>query len=206
MADKEIAKAIALGTDYLKSYVRAPIPIMTKIAQAGVDEGIPTGTHMLSPGSAAGLGGTTHLSATQRMGYGWSKSTNGVTYQDAYDLHAQSDFHVVDTLFSSVGALVGQDPSLIADERFSVLVPPNFLTSLQTQAGTPPTLATLATVKRDVDQSGKVQSAGGLVALGTDSPLVVPGIALHTNLRAGGLSYSNLEALQNVTINAARMS
>lgn len=206
VADLEIAKAKVLGVDYMKSYVRAPIPIMVKIAQAGVDAGIPTGTHMLSPGSATGLGGTTHLSATQRMGYGWSKSTNGLTYQDAYDLHAQSDFRVVDTLFSSVGALVGQDPSLIGDERFSVLVPPNFIASLQAQASTPPSAAQLETVKRDADQSGKVQTAGGLVALGTDSPLVAPGIALHTNLRAGAMSYSNLQALQNVTINAARMS
>ena len=93
-----------MDVDYLKSYVRAPIPIMAQIAQAGLDHGIPTGTHMLSPGSATGLAGTTHLSATQRMGYGWSKSTNGITYQDAYDLHAKSDFHNVDTLFSSTRA------------------------------------------------------------------------------------------------------
>ena len=206
VADLEIAKARRLGVDYMKSYVRAPIPIMVKIAQAGADAGIPTGTHMLSPGSATGLGGTTHLSATQRMGYGWSKSTNGLTYQDAYDLHARSGFRVVDTLFSSVAAMVGQDPGLIGDERFDVLVPPNFIASLEAQAGTPPTPATLATVRRDAEQSGKVQAAGGLVALGTDSPLVAPDIALHANLRAGGLAYSNVQALQNVTINAARMS
>ncbi len=51
-----------------------------------------------------------------------------------------------------------------------------------------------------------MQQAGGLVALGTDSPLVAPGIALHTGLRAGGLAYSNHQALQNVTINAAKMA
>ena len=45
-----------------------------------------------------------------------------------------------------------------------------------------------------------------MLALGTDSPLVAPGIALHTNLRAGGMAYSNHQALQNVTINAAKMA
>lgn len=206
VADLEIAKARTLGVDFMKSYVRAPIPIMVKIAQAGVDAGIPTGTHMLAPGSATGLGGTTHLSATQRMGYGWAKSPNLLTYQDAYTLHAASGFNVIDTLFSSVGPMVGLDPSLIGDDRFTLLVPPNFVAGLQAQAGTPPTPEALAGVKRDAVQSGKVQTAGGLVALGTDSPLVAPGIALHTNLRAGGLAYSNLQALQNVTINAARMA
>ncbi len=203
IADLEIAKARAMGTDYMKSYVRAPIPIMNKIAQAALDYGVPTGTHMLAPGAAAGLGGTTHLSATQRMGYGWSKSVGGFSYQDAVDMHAKTDFHVVDTLFSSL-ALVGQDPSLIAGERMSLLVPPNFVAGLQATAS--PTPAQVALVKKDADQSAKVAAAGGLLAIGTDSPLVAPGIALHTNLRGSGLATTNLQALQNVTINAARMS
>ena len=203
IARLEIDKALRLDVDYLKSYVRGPIPIMSLIAQAGLDHGIPTGTHMLAPGAAMGLAGTTHLSATQRMGYGWSKSTNGITYQDAWDLHAKADFHNVDTLFSST-ALVGADPGFLADDRFRLLVPPNFIAGLQQTAA--PTPAQLETIKRDAEQSAKLQRAGALVALGTDSPLVAPGIALHTNLRAGAMAYSNFQALQNVTINAAKMS
>jgi Tol biopolymer transport system component len=203
IADMEIAKAKTMDVDFMKSYVRAPIPIMQKIAQGGIDLGVPTGTHMLSPGAATGIAGTTHLSATQRMGYGWSKSINGLTYQDAADLHAKGDFHNIDTLFSSL-ALVGQDPAFVTDERFQVLVPPNFIAGLQ--ATTAPSAATLQTIKRDAEQSAKVQRAGALVALGTDSPLVTPGIALHTGMRAGGLAYSNHQALQNVTINAAKMA
>lgn len=203
VADLEIAKAKAMDVDFLKSYVRAPIPIMQKIAQAGMDLGVPTGTHMLSPGTAAGIGGTTHLSATQRMGYGWSKSINGITYQDAYDLHAKAGFNTIDTLFSSL-ALTGLDPAITSDERFRALVPPNFIAGLQGTAA--PNATTLETIKRDAEQSAKVQRAGGLMALGTDSPLVAPGIATHTNLRAGALAYSNHQALQNITINAAKMA
>ncbi|NEX63043.1 amidohydrolase family protein [Noviherbaspirillum galbum] len=203
VADKEIAKAKAFGVDFLKSYVRAPIPIMTKIAQAGLDLGIPTGTHMLSPGAATGLGGTTHLSATQRMGYGWAKSfVNAITYQDAYDLHAKGDFHLIDTLFSAQ-SLVAQDAGIVSDDRF-ILVPPNFVTGLQTAVQ--PTAAQLDTIKKDAQQQLKVLNAGGLLANGTDSPLVVPGISLHLNLRAAGLVMSNVQALKTVTINAARMS
>lgn len=50
----------------------------------------------------------------------------------------------------------------------------------------------------------KVWAAGGLLAYGTDSPLVGPGIQLHLNLRAAGLALGNYVALQTVTINAAR--
>ena len=204
VADLEIAKAKAMDVDYLKSYVRAPIPIMSRIAQGALDMGIPSGTHMISPGAATGIWGTTHLSATQRMGYGWAKSANGlITYQDAADVHGKADFHNTDTLFSSL-ALVGQDAAFIGDDRFRLLVPPNFVAGL---LGTPvPTQATLDGVLRDAQQSAKVQAAGGLLALGTDTPLVTPGISLHTGLRAGAMAYSNFQALQNVTINAARMA
>lgn len=44
------------------------------------------------------------------------------------------------------------------------------------------------------------------MANGTDSPLVVPGIQLHLNLRAAGLVLGNYTALQTVTINAAKMA
>lgn len=203
VADIEIAKAKAMDADFLKSYVRAPIPIMSRIAQAGLDMGVPTGTHMLSPGVATGLAGTTHLSATQRMGYGWSKSSvNAISYQDVAAMHAQGDFHLIDTLFSA-GALAGEDPGIVQDQRF-ILVPPNFIAGLQ--SATAPTAATLATIRKDAQQQAKVLAAGALVANGTDSPLVVPGISLHLNLRAAGLVMTPVQALQSVTINAAKMA
>jgi Tol biopolymer transport system component len=203
VADIEIAKARTMGADYLKSYVRAPIPIMTRIAQAGLDMGVPTGTHMISPGTATGLGGTTHLSATQRMGYGWAKSFGStISYQDAAALHGKADFHLTDTLFSA-GALSADDPAILSSGRF-ILVPPNFIAGLQNAQ--PPSAAVVANIRRDAEQQAKVLAAGGLVANGTDSPLVVPGIALHMNLRGAGLVMSNHQALQTVTINAAKMA
>jgi len=129
VADLEIAKAKRLGADFLKSYVRAPIPIMERIAQGALDLRVPSGTHMVQPGAATGIGGTTHLSATQRMGYGWSKSlARSITYQDAADVYGKGSFGLIDTLFSA-GVLAGLDPGIVTDPRF-VLVPPNFVTNL----------------------------------------------------------------------------
>jgi hypothetical protein len=203
VADIEVAKAKTMGMDFLKSYVRAPIPIMSRIAQGALDLGVPSGTHLIQPGAATGIAGTTHLSATQRMGYGWSKSfVKAITYQDAYDIYGKADFHLIDTLFSAQ-ALAGLDPGIVTDPRF-ILVPPNFVAALQNAQ--PPTPAQMATIINDATQQAKVYAAGALVANGTDTPLVVPGISLHLNLRAAGMVLGNYPALQTVTINAARMA
>lgn len=165
--------------------------------------GVPTGTHLLSLDVATGLAGTTHLAATQRMGYGWSKSfVKALSYQDVVAMYGQADFHLIDTPFAA-GALAGDDPATVQDPRF-VLVPPNFIAGLQNAA--PPSAATLATIRRDAQQQAKVMAGGALVANGTDSPLVVPGISLHLNLRAAGLVMTPFQALQTVTINAAKVA
>jgi len=203
IADIEIAKAKRMDADFLKSYVRAPIPIMERIAQGALDLRVPSGTHMVQPGAATGLAGTTHLSATQRMGYGWSKSlARAITYQDAADIFGKGDFHLIDTLFSA-GALAGLDPGIVSDPRF-VLVPPNFVTGLQNAQ--PPTPAQIAAIVNDATQQAKVRAAGALVANGTDSPLVVPGISLHLNMRGAAMVLGNLATLQSVTRDAARIA
>ncbi|MFC0252078.1 amidohydrolase family protein [Massilia consociata] len=203
IAELEIAKAKRLDADFLKSYVRAPIPIMERIAQGALDLGVPSGTHMVQPGAATGLGGTTHLSATQRMGYGWSKSfARAITYQDAAAVYGQGEFFLIDTLFSA-SALAGLDRGIVTDPRF-VLVPPNFVTGLQNAQ--PPTAAQISTIVNDATQQAKVRAAGALVANGTDSPLVVPGISLHLNMRGAALVQGNLTALYSVTRDAARVA
>lgn len=55
IADIEIAKAKTMGVDYMKSYVRAPIPIMSRIAQGALDLGVQSGTYMIQPGRRRGL-------------------------------------------------------------------------------------------------------------------------------------------------------
>jgi Tol biopolymer transport system component len=203
IAELEIAKAKRFDVDFLKSYVRAPIPVMERIAQGALDLHIPSGTHLIQPGAATGLAGTTHLSATQRMGYGWSKSfVRAITYQDAVDIYGKADFRLIDTLFSS-SALAGLDPGIVTDPRF-VLVPPNFVPGLQNAQ--PPTATQLASIVNDATQQAKVRAAGALVANGTDSPLVVPGISLHLNMRGAALVQGNLTALYSVTRDAARIA
>ncbi|WP_371873469.1 amidohydrolase family protein [Massilia phyllostachyos] len=122
--------------------------------------------------------------------------------QDAADVYGKGSFHLIDTLFSA-GVLAGLDPDIVSDPRF-ILVPPNFVTNLQNAQ--PPTPAQIATLVNDATQQARVAAAGALVANGTDSPLVVPGISLHLNLRGAAMVRGNLAALQSVTRDAARIA
>jgi imidazolonepropionase-like amidohydrolase len=74
------------------------------------------------------------------------------------------------------------------------------------QNAQPPTATQLASIINDAIQQAKVRAAGALVANGTDSPLVVPGISLHLNMRGAAIVQGNLTALYSVTRDAARIA
>jgi Tol biopolymer transport system component/imidazolonepropionase-like amidohydrolase len=204
VADLEMTKAKALGLDYLKAYVRTSIRVMAKIAQTAHQMGVPSGTHLISPGFQTGLTGTTHLSATQRMGYSWSQSPGGFIYQDVVEIYTKGSFDLTST--HGGDALLGEDPSMVEDRRFQLLMPRTYVEELLEDAQTPPTAAQRAAILTSVERPARIMRAGGLVTVGTDTPLNSPAFSLHMALRAFALGVSNHEALQSVTINAAKFS
>jgi len=202
VADLEAARFAAVDIDWVKTYVRDPIPAMRRFAAAAQRMGVPSGTHLLYPGYSTGIQGLTHLQATQRMGYGWAKSPVGVAYQDVNALVGPGDVHLMETLGSI--RMAAQSPILLGGDRFNVLMPIPYVSNLLSQ--TPPTPAQLATLKIATDDDKRAIDAGALFAIGTDTPLNPPGVSNHASLLALGLSMSNHEALQALTINAAKMS
>jgi Tol biopolymer transport system component len=202
VADLEVARFAAVDIDWIKTYVRDPIPAMNRFAAAAQKMGIPSGTHLLYPGYSTGIQGITHLQATQRMGYGWAKSPKGVAYQDVNALIGQGEVHLTETL--SANQLAAQSSILLSGDRFNVLMPIPYVSSLLSL--TPPTPAQIATIKVATDDDARAIAAGALFAIGTDVPLNPPGVTNHSNLMALGLSMSNLQALQAMTINAAKIA
>jgi len=198
----ELEKAEAIGMDFLKAYVRAPSAYEGIIANAGQRMGVRTASHFLSPGIRSGLGGTTHLSATQRMGYSWTSSQASRTYQDAVSLYSEGDYALTST--HGGNAILGQDPALASDPRLNLLMPPNYVTALRNNASTPPTATQLANIRTSVVPPSDILRAGAIVSLGTDTPLSAPALGTHAALRAFALGVSNHEALQSMTINAAK--
>ena len=202
VADREVSRYAAVDIDWIKTYVRNPIPAMRRLAAGAHKMGIPSGTHLLSPGYWTGIQGLTHLQATQRVGYGWAKSPAGVAYQDVNALVGPGEVHLMETLGSI--RLAAQSPILLSGDRFNVLMPIPYVSNLLSQ--TPPTPAQLATLKVATDDDARAIEAGALFAIGTDVPLNPPGVQNHASLMALGLSMSNHQALQAMTINAAKMS
>ena len=198
----ELDAAQAVGMDYLKSYVRSPAAFEGRIAARAQEMGVRAGTHFLSPGIRTGLGGTTHLSATQRMGYSWTSSQSNRTYQDAVSLYSYGDYALTST--HGGNAILGNDPGILTDPRFNLLMPPNYVAGLTNNASTPPTAAQMATLRNSVVAPSAILRAGATVSLGTDTPLSAPALGLHAALRTFALGVSTHEALQSVTINAAR--
>src|SRR5262249_3748886 len=194
VADLEIGKYRSINVDFIKSYVRAPIPVMARLARGAHALGIPSGTHLLTPGSAMGIAGLTHLQATQRMGYGFAKSPLGASYQDVTAILGQADFHLTETLGTSGLPLAGQSAVLLSGDRFDFLMPVPYVADLKAMPA--PTSEQVAAAKASVDGDAKAIAAGAIFALGTDSPLHPPGVTNHANLIALGLVVSNHQALQ----------
>ncbi len=102
--------------------------------------------------------------------------------------------------------LLGADPSLADDSRVTTLMPPWDTTVVGKLAAQPPTAAQLTALATEIGVYRQVLSGGGLVAMGTDSPLVPIGPHLHLGLRALHLhGLSAAQALRTATVIPARI-
>lgn len=206
--NRSLRRASALDWDFVKTYVRAPSWVMKQASDFAHHElGVRCGGHLLSPGIQLGQDVTTHLQATQRAEFGHAITATGRAYSDVVEIYSArgARFSLIATPFTAA-PLVGADPGLADDPRVTVVMPPWDTASVKTSAATPPTPAQLATLRTETDIYARILAAGGLVALGTDQPIVPVGLALHLGLRAlhrGGLSPA--AALRTATLLPARL-
>ncbi|MFJ8635698.1 amidohydrolase family protein [Streptomyces sp. NPDC093568] len=203
---RSLARGEALDWDFVKTYVRAPGWLMKEAADfAHRRLGVRSGSHLCSPGVQLGQDLTTHLQATQRLEFGHATSASGRAYQDVEEIYTGTGFHLVATPFTAT-ALLGAEPALADDPRVTALMPPWDTALVREGAGRPPTEAQLAALGREMDVYRRILAGGGLVAVGTDQPIVPVGLHLHLVLRAlhrAGLSPA--EALRTATLLPARV-
>ncbi|WP_043267925.1 amidohydrolase family protein [Streptomyces sp. CT34] len=203
---RSLERGAALDWDFVKTYVRAPGWVMAEAARFAHERlGVRAGSHLLTPGIQLGHDLTTHLQATQRLEFGHAVSGTGHAYQDVEEIYTGSDFRMLATPFSAT-ALIGEDPALAEDARVTRLMPPWDTAVVREGAGHRATPAQLADIQTEVGVYRRILSGGGLIALGTDQPLVAVGLSLHLALRAlhrGGLTVS--QALRTATALPARV-
>ncbi|QHC24416.1 amidohydrolase family protein [Streptomyces sp. GS7] len=203
---RSLERGAALDWDFVKTYVRAPGWVMAEAARFAHERlGVRSGSHLLTPGVQLGQDLTTHLQATQRLEFGHAVSSTGHAYQDVEEVYTGGGFHMLATPFSAT-ALIGEDPALAEDVRVTRLMPPWDTAVVREGAGHRPTPAQLADIQTEVDAYRRILGGGGLIALGTDQPLVAVGLSLHLALRAlhrGGLTVS--QTLRTATALPARV-
>lgn len=205
---RSLERGAALDWDFVKTYVRAPGWVMEEAARFAHDRlGVRTGGHLLSPGVQLGQDLTTHLQATQRAETGHAVTATGRAHQDVAEIYTARGvrFSLVATPFTAL-PLLGADPELADDPRVTSVMPAWDVATVRQAAAVPPTPAQLATLRTETDIYRRILAAGGLLALGTDQPLVPVGLSLHLGLRAlhrGGLSPA--QALRTATVLPARI-
>jgi len=203
---REFDRLKALDFDFVKLYVRLPYAWAEQGIQfAHSQMGVETASHYLLPAVSLGEDGMSHLSATARTGWAYSRSLTGVSYSDVRTLLAQSGMWTISTTFSQ--AQYADDPGLATDPRRAISPPwenARLNLALSTAQKTDTTSA-FAHLKEEESTVSSVLNAGGIILAGTDSPLDLPATSLHLNLRAQ-VKYGRApwQALETATILPAK--
>ena len=182
---REFTRLKALDFDFIKLYVRLPFTWAEQGAQfAHSQMGVETASHYLLPAVALGEDGMSHISATSRTGYAYSRTFVGHSYSDVRTLMLESGMWTITTLLSPT--MYVENSAMADDPRYSI-APPWEQTRLKTGRDNDFKTDQTSGIKRtqyEEETVSAVVKAGGLVLAGTDSPLDLPGTSLQLNLRS----------------------
>ena len=203
---RELDRLRAFHFDLVKLYVRLPYAWQAQGSEfAHTQMGVETASHYLLPAVVLGNDMMSHISATSRTGYAYSRSYTGVTYGDVNQMLAQSGMATTSTTFNQ--ALYADDPGLATNAR-SALFPPweraRLTTAVNNSLHQDQTMSLLR-LQREESTVAYDFRHGGLILAGTDSPLDIPATSLHLNLRAQvKFGLAPWQALETATSMAAR--
>jgi Tol biopolymer transport system component len=208
---REFERLQALDFDLIKLYVRLPFAW----AKQGIDfghnkMGVQSASHYLLPAVALGEDGMSHLSATSRWGWAYSRSLTGRSYQDVHTLLVASGMWTISTTFSQ--APYAEDPGMATDPRQGIA--PAWENKRLKGAVALAQKGDLSSAYEHLKEEETVVAddfrKGGLILAGTDSPLDIPATSLHLNLRAqvkyGMAPWQSLETVTSLPARAYGLS
>lgn len=197
---RELERAESLNYDFYKTYVRLPASGMEQVIETAHSKGIPSGSHYMSPGMFLGQDGTTHLAATQRLGYARTMSKTGQSYADIPALYGEGNRFVISTLFTT-DFITAQE--FDGDNRMELMpswINEKLMDAISDNTAVPNDPNCETAPCREVQALKEINEAGGQVMVGTDSPLDYVGLGMQTNLRElVGYGWSPYEALRAAT-------
>ena len=203
---RELNRLKALDFDLIKLYVRLPYAWMQKgDVFAHQEMGVETASHYLLPAVAFGNDGMSHISATARTGYAYSRSFTGVSYEDVRKMLSESGMFTITTLLNM--SPYSENQTLPEDPRYGV-APPWELLRLKHARDVAVKENQADGMQRVKDEEETVAADlhdGGLIVAGTDSPLDLPSSSLHLNLRMQvKYGLAPWQALETVTVIPAK--
>jgi Tol biopolymer transport system component len=212
--EREFERLHGLDFDFMKLYVRLPYSWVVKgVDYAHNQMGVQTAGHYLLPAVALGNDGMSHVSATARTGYAYSRTLTGASYGDVQKLMAESGMWTISTLLNP--SLIVDSPTMADDPRYGVAPPweQARLIAARDAALKSGDGAKASTVERTMREEATVKGVLALKGLfigGTDSPLDLPSTSLHLNLRSqvkyGLAPWQALETVTSIAAKAAGVS
>ena len=203
---REFLRLKALDFDFVKLYVRLPFNWAEQGIQfAHTQMGVETASHYLLPAVSLGEDGMSHISATARTGYAYSRSFTGVSYSDVRTLLTQSKMWTISTILNPT--MYVDNPTMPDDPRYNVAPPwekARLIAARDADLKADQTDA-MARVKDEEETVAAVIKSGGYILAGTDSPLDLTATSLHLNLRAQvKFGIAPWQALETATILPAK--
>ncbi len=178
--EQEMKRAVALGYDLVKTYVRLPDPLQKAAIEKAHAEGVFVTSHEVYPAVAYGVDGIEHLSGTSRRGFSPKLTQLRRTYDDVVELIARSGVYFTPTVLLHGGytLALSREPGLLGEARFLALFPPFVQESFR--SGVRPAEASrsrevVTPIFATIDE---IHERGGKVVAGTDSPIVPYGLSL----------------------------
>lgn len=210
--DEAMKTAAALDYDLIKTYVRLPNALQSRVAAMARELGLPVATHELYPAAAYGVASKEHLKGTSRDGFGSGLSLRSRLYDDVPAILAAGHMNLTPTisLLAGLALLDRENPQYFTLPQYLAFTSEaertdlreSFLKGYFGRKSTDSLRTTMTSVRQSL---AAIRRAGGRITAGTDCPLVPCGISLHgeLSLSAGADGLSNHEALMSATAWAA---
>jgi Tol biopolymer transport system component/imidazolonepropionase-like amidohydrolase len=204
--EQEMKRAVALGYDLVKTYVRLPDALQKEVIEKAHAAGVFVSSHEIYPAVAYGVDGIEHMSGTSRRGFSPKLTELRRSYDDVVELVARSGVYFTPTVLLQ-GAwerVQARDPGILDETRFQTLFPPFVKDGFSGRVpgggpGDPEKIAAplFSTI-------GRIHERGGKVIAGTDSPILPYGLSLLLEIeQLSDAGLGPMAALQSATRVAA---
>ena len=205
---REFERAQALDVDNYKTYVRLPHVQQKEVMELAHNKaGEWVASHYGLPGLMYGMDGMSHVSATSRWGYAYTRSSGGVTYDDIRKLFPAAGMWDISTAFAST-AMYSLDPKVVDDPRLATLDAPwaqKAMVAISSRMAKSNPSGTSEGLKLEDETIASLYNSGDGVLAGIDSAAPGAQVPLHLSLRAEvKYGLKPWQALQTATLLPAR--